>query len=239
MSNPHNRNSVAILVFARSPEAESSIKIISENNTHNLLLWEALHKKLTKTLHNSNLPYFIFDETQQKGTVFGKKVANAINQVFGHGFEKVLLVGNDCPELTSKHLIKAAGLLFEKNMVIGPDFGGGAYLIGVTKKCFDAKKFSQLPWQTPSIFQSLLCYCNNEEIALLPRLFDLNSKETISKAAQRLKKLKSLKKVLFSCFYNSSPVVMIIGQMHRFFYDQKPFNKGSPLKKPLFFITLP
>lgn len=228
MSNLGNHNPVAVLVFARSPEAESSVKIISENNQHNLLLWQSLQKKLTKTLQKSGLPYFIFDETRQTGNSFGDKITNAINKVFYNGYERVLLIGNDCPELSSNHLVKAAAMLQEKSMVIGPDFSGGAYLIGISKNCFNAENFSQLPWQTPSVFKSLLNYCKIEDIGVLSRFYDLNSQETINKAKQRLKKFSGLKKILFSCFSNASPVVVKTTQPFYFFFFKTPFNKGSP-----------
>ncbi|WP_238803941.1 TIGR04282 family arsenosugar biosynthesis glycosyltransferase [Emticicia aquatica] len=60
----------------------------------------------------------------------GFKMADAFTQLLDDGFEKALIIGSDCLELTTDILITAFDELADNEVVIGPALDGGYYLIG-------------------------------------------------------------------------------------------------------------
>lgn len=64
-------------------------------------------------------------------------------------FEKVLLIGTDCPSLTATHIRQAAQQLETKDCVMIPAFDGGYVLFGF--KQVAARLFSNIEWSTASV----------------------------------------------------------------------------------------
>ena len=61
----------------------------------------------------------------------------------------MLLIGSDCPDLTSAHLIAAATALETAPAVLGPAGDGGYWLLGLARAmppCFEA-----MPWGTDTV----------------------------------------------------------------------------------------
>lgn len=75
----------------------------------------------------------------------GMKMATAARQAVDEQF-KVLIIGSDCPELTTKHLLQASAALDEVDVVMGPVTDGGYYLIGMRR--YDLHLFTDIPWST-------------------------------------------------------------------------------------------
>ncbi|TMP13430.1 DUF2064 domain-containing protein, partial [Pseudoalteromonas ruthenica] len=99
-------------------------------------------------IKKSKLPFFISDENVQKQNSFAEKIKTAANTVFAKGFSRLIIIGNDCPELSSSLFLKADEELKKGNNIIGPDTNGGVYLIGITKELFTSLDFEKINWQT-------------------------------------------------------------------------------------------
>jgi glycosyltransferase A (GT-A) superfamily protein (DUF2064 family) len=101
--------------------------------------------------------------------------------IFSRGFKKILIIGNDCPQLTSDHLLNAVQLCQSKQIVLGPNLKGGTYLIALHKEQFDPQAFSQLDWERQTLIASFSQYaCMHEaDICQLEMLSDLNSPEQL------------------------------------------------------------
>ncbi|MEO8600801.1 MAG: TIGR04282 family arsenosugar biosynthesis glycosyltransferase, partial [bacterium] len=83
----------------------------------------------------------------------GGKMARATQRVLESG-ESVLLVGTDCPELSSDHLRQAASALGQVDAALFPTFDGGYALLGL--KRFHPSLFSNIAWSTESVaFETL------------------------------------------------------------------------------------
>lgn len=67
----------------------------------------------------------------QKGTDLGERMSQAFTEVFLKGYEQVLLIGTDIPEITSDILLQAFQALDGCDVVINPTEDGGYYLIGL------------------------------------------------------------------------------------------------------------
>ena len=225
-----NSSATAIILFAKSEEIESIAKPIAPSAKQNLLLWKKMNDRTLKTIQKTKLPYFVSNETNQVGTTFGEKITHSIQEVFAKGFENVIVVGNDCIELKAKHLLNTAQNLQSNNCVLGEDYKGGAYLIGVTKSEFNTVQFENIPWQTKNVFSTLKTLYKKQLVAYLPRLADCNSVSDFKKSLHQLPYYSSLKKILMSFLFvpkqkDEFEINSIVSQ-----YYAASFNKGSPFQ---------
>lgn len=144
-----------------------------------------LIRKTQQVARNSGISWFTIFSDRQVGNNFGERLANALESVLAQGFERVIVIGNDCPDLNPAHLRRAEKLLQSQDWVLGPDRRGGLYLIGVHAAAYDRERFMELPWQHAD-----LCTAFRENfsgIAWMPALSDLNTSVDV----RRFLRLKS------------------------------------------------
>ena len=72
----------------------------------------------------------------QIGEDLGERMYNAINQVLGKGYKKVVLIGSDIPDLLARDIQTSFQLLDDHDIVFGPTYDGGYYLVGMKKPVF-------------------------------------------------------------------------------------------------------
>jgi len=219
----------AILLFAQSEKIESAVKPLASCSKQNVLLWKKMNDRVLKTIQKTTLPYFISNETNQVGFTFGEKITHAIQEVFAQGFEKVIVVGNDCIALNAKHLLQAERDLQSNDLVVGADFSGGAYLIALTKSKFKAEPFETIPWQTKKVFSALQNLYNTQSIGFLPSLDDCNSASDFKKAVYQLPHFSALKKILLSFLFVPKQQDKFESNFIVNHYYTTRFNKGSPI----------
>lgn len=218
----------AILFFAKSENSECNSKPITCQQKQDELLWKTMNEHGLKTIQKTNLPYFISDETSQIGNTFGDKITYSIQKIFNKGFEKVIVIGNDCIELQADHLLEASRKLQTDDFVLGADFNGGAYLIGVSKKVFNADEFKTISWQTPSVFDELLIIFSKHTLELLPCLNDCNSRSDFKKALHKLSFSNPFKILILSILQNKSTKINYVTTYVSYQIALQYFNKGSP-----------
>ncbi len=171
---PQSNLTTAILVFANTLEDERAVKAqemgvsISVFDRYYHELTQRLRQKLAKT----SFPVVWCTSAKQEGKDFSERLSHAINSVFQKGFEQLIVIGSDCPNLKVKDLDLAAAHLRDGRNVLGPDHRGGAYLIGIDRGSFDVVNFRKLPWQQPELFRALTQYLALPEI--LERKRDVN-----------------------------------------------------------------
>lgn len=153
-------NNVAILFFSRSVEAEASAKPILPGSTRSKKsrLAESFITHTRKQIAKTNIPCISFDEEHQQGSTFGERFTHAFLSVFEQGYEHVIAVGNDTPELSAEHIKDAARTLRrgQADIVLGPASDGGTWLTAYSKDAFDARRFQQQPWQSPKLLASIM-----------------------------------------------------------------------------------
>src|SRR5687768_12779189 len=69
----------------------------------------------------------------QHGKDLGERMHNAFGTAFASGYEKVVIVGSDCPDLTGELIDEAFDALDHHDVVLGPAEDGGYYLLGIKK----------------------------------------------------------------------------------------------------------
>jgi glycosyltransferase A (GT-A) superfamily protein (DUF2064 family) len=221
-------SSTAVLLFAQSDKVESAIKPIAYNKKQNDLLWQKMNQKVLRTIQKTKLPYFISNENTQEGLCFGEKLSHAIQSVFDQGFEKVIVIGNDSPGLTAKHLQNACLGLKNNKWVFGPDCRGGTYLIGVSKSVFNAALFAKINWRTTQVLRQLKGLSLGQAIPLSP-LGDLNAKTDFENVLKDFSFYSTFKNSLSSLLFYQ----YILSQVLRISYSSEfvglNFNKGSPV----------
>ncbi|MBI3133617.1 MAG: TIGR04282 family arsenosugar biosynthesis glycosyltransferase [Bacteroidetes bacterium] len=95
-----------------------------------------------------------FKQAIQTGSDLGERMSNAFRSAFIRGYERVVLIGSDCYELTEKEIQEAFEQLVQKQVVIGPATDGGYYLAGLSEHV--PALFQNKAWSTPSVFKDTL-----------------------------------------------------------------------------------
>lgn len=199
------KKQIALLFFSRSAALEGRKKawFSAGSGSKNKTLAAALIRHTYQTLEQSGFPVFHFHENNQQGQTFGERLANAYQEVFDLGYEAVVAVGNDTPEIDRIDWHHTANQLMAGKCVIGPTFRKGAYLIGITAEAFKKEAFEQLPWQSEQLFQALHTFCtrSNEPPVLLDTLRDLNTRGDLGKLRFSSFLDLHLKRVLLSLLF--------------------------------------
>ena len=120
-----------------------------------------------------------FNKHVQEGDNLGARMSNAFEKVFALGALKAIIIGSDCPKITSKLIEGAFQELNDKDTVIGPAKDGGYYLLGM--KQFHPFLFDNKEWSTDSVFEDTvvdlmenrLSYGRLETLSDLDTIYDL------------------------------------------------------------------
>jgi hypothetical protein len=202
------KTNIAILYFSLSAEAEACNKYWFSNHNHgdNRLFASTLISETFLSLKKSGLDIFHFHEGNQRGNSFGEKLSNAYEDLFNKGFDAVVAVGNDAPELAKTDWNQVILALESGKSVLGPTFRQGAYLIGLTKDHFQKDLFQQLPWQTRSLWDALFTFCkkSKEDVLLLQRLRDVNTLFDVYKISESSFISQTLLAILKVLFFKKS-----------------------------------
>jgi len=222
-SYPHNK--IALLLFAHSAESDLRAKGIG-----NLQLFESLTQHTQQVIENSAIPYFHFSEFEQKGASFGERLANAFEVLFAKGYDGVISVGNDCPHISVKLLKQAKQKLETQQMVVGPTYDGGTYLIGMQKSQFSKRDFESSPWQKAQLFNALISYFKPfGTVFRLETYFDLDTLEDAKHLVGFVKTLKQYLITLLTQLVGSThSTVSFEPELRAQLVPSFQFNKGSP-----------
>ena len=125
----------------------------------------------------------------QNGLDLGERMKNAFIEAFNDGYEKVILIGSDLPDISKDILNQGLSTLNKNDIVFGPAEDGGYYLIGLTKPHYQV--FNNKPWSKPNLLETTLNDLKNQNIkfTLLETLNDIDTFEDlkVSSLYNRLK----------------------------------------------------
>lgn len=137
--------------------------------------WEAaVYATPTKTEIGKIIPTN-FKLKLQQGRGFGIKIFNALKENFGT-YQKIVIIGVDCPWLTKKIIREAFEELDRVPLVIGPAKDGGCYLIGQSRIFPDL--FRGITWGSNNFMAQIRQKCRAKKIkpVFLPELPDIDSR---------------------------------------------------------------
>jgi len=110
----------------------------------------------------------------EEGDNLGTRMSNAFETAFQEGAEKVVVIGSDCPKISTEILGDAFKALTDHKMVIGPSMDGGYYLLGMSH--YSPELFNNINWSTPSVFEETTKRAKQLQIQanILPTLSDVD-----------------------------------------------------------------
>jgi len=111
----------------------------------------------------------------QKGDSLGQRLCNAFSRVFENGARKLVVVASDVPDLSARIIKEAVSSLDNSDVVIGPCYDGGYYLIGM--KELHQELFNRISWGTECVYQQTLDAAENNGLTVrqLPILIDIDT----------------------------------------------------------------
>lgn len=116
-----------------------------------------------------------FKKIQADGNL-GTKMKVAFREVSAIA-DKVIIIGSDCPTISSSLIEDAFDILEIHDVVVGPSPDGGYYLLGM-KKCHDAL-FENIEWSTPKVLNQTVSTAEEMGLTvhLLPQHNDIDTIE--------------------------------------------------------------
>jgi rSAM/selenodomain-associated transferase 1 len=84
----------------------------------------------------------------------GDKMNQAFIKSFEEGYDKVIIIGSDLPELTSSDILQGFSELNTVDLILGPSTDGGYYLIGLKKP--QPPLFKDISWSTAFVLGQTL-----------------------------------------------------------------------------------
>ncbi len=111
----------------------------------------------------------------------GERMKNGFLEAFNMGAKRVVLIGSDIPDLSLELTEEAFTSLEENDVVLGPSYDGGYYLIGFTHHTFSPHVFEGIPWSTETVFEKTLRILNQagQRIHILKHLRDIDTVEDL------------------------------------------------------------
>lgn len=124
---------------------------------------------------------------RQIGMDLGQRMKNAFLQAFSDGFDNVILIGSDIPDLPTEYLELAFKALDTNGAVVGPSSDGGYYLIGFAKEAFLPDVFEGITWSSADVFEQTLNILKQHEqrVYLLPQWHDVDTLTNLRSLVRR------------------------------------------------------
>ncbi len=118
----------------------------------------------------------------QQGINLGERMYNAFKKGFDAGYNNIVLVGSDLPDISETIIQQGLDALNKKEVVFGPAEDGGYYLIGLTAA--HEFIFKNKPWSQPNLLKLTLeeLKIQNLEYTLLDTLNDIDTFEDLKKS---------------------------------------------------------
>ena len=116
----------------------------------------------------------IYRKKLQKGLDLGERMKNAFQELFELNYNSICIIGSDCFELNSEIINSAFQLLKNNDVVIGPTFDGGYYLLAMNQ--LHSHLFENIVWSTETVFEETVFKIekNNLSKAILVKLNDVD-----------------------------------------------------------------
>jgi len=118
----------------------------------------------------------------QHGVDLGERMKNAFKNGFDLGYERVIGIGTDLPDLNAALMQQGLNTLKSTDTVFGPSEDGGYYLIGMNKMITEI--FENKPWSTDQLLKITVEELENlgYSVNLLKTLNDVDTMEDLKKS---------------------------------------------------------
>jgi len=119
-----------------------------------------------------------FQFYKQEGGDLGERMFNAFKAYAAPG-ACVVIIGSDSPNLPLTYINRAFLELSKRDLVLGPAYDGGYYLIGLKEPC--RKIFKGVKWSCCSVFKETLKRIRElkKTTAILPPWYDIDTPQDL------------------------------------------------------------
>ncbi|MDP6154729.1 MAG: TIGR04282 family arsenosugar biosynthesis glycosyltransferase [Candidatus Thermoplasmatota archaeon] len=151
------------------------------------------------SLEGTNIPFVIYytidscEETMvnwigkdyryhvQEGIDLGNRIINSFNNAFSEGYERVILMASDSPDLPPNIIKNSFEFLRLNDAVIGPAEDGGYYLVGFRKETFTHTIFRGIEWSSGTEFRETMNKLKEKgaSVHILPEWYDIDRYEDL------------------------------------------------------------
>ncbi|MFX4263023.1 TIGR04282 family arsenosugar biosynthesis glycosyltransferase [Pelotomaculum propionicicum] len=123
----------------------------------------------------------------QPGGDLGQRMFGVARKLFARGHSPVVLIGTDTPVLPPSSLQNSLCLLNHSDLVFGPAYDGGYYLIGMG--CLERRVFDNIDWGTEMVLEKTLSVCRSSNLtySLLDGLMDVDRPDDLLALAEQLR----------------------------------------------------
>lgn len=130
----------------------------------------------------------------QEGENLGERMYNALDKALKDGYESCVLIGTDIPEICGEILEQAFEKLEESDVVFGPTYDGGYYLVGMKKPYREV--FEQKSYGHGKVLENTARYLREQKIrtSYVKMLEDMDTREDIQNYRNRMRQQKELQK---------------------------------------------
>tara|TARA_R110002096_G_scaffold161174_4_gene327702 strand:- start:4436 stop:5065 length:630 start_codon:yes stop_codon:yes gene_type:complete len=156
-------------------EVYSELVKITEQATENVLADKRIY--FSDVIVNSKWKHH--SKAVQKGSDLGERMKNAFIDGFKAGYNRIVLIGSDLPDIKSEHLENGLQALHKNEVVFGPAEDGGYYLIGLNK--MHDFIFENKPWSESNLLEETINELNEKRIkfSTLVALNDIDTFEDL------------------------------------------------------------
>ncbi|MBA3829336.1 MAG: TIGR04282 family arsenosugar biosynthesis glycosyltransferase [Taibaiella sp.] len=187
-----NSHRSALIIFARKPELgkvktrlaagiglEKALAVYIKllEHTRNITSGLPCDKYVFVTAHNDDKFWEGYQIELQQNETLGDRMHHAFEILFAKGYKKVVIIGSDCPLLKAEDIKVAYEALDKTNIVIGPTFDGGYYLLGMNQ--LYQQLFINKAWSTDTVFRDTINDINTASLSVhvLRELADLDEEK--------------------------------------------------------------
>lgn len=171
----------AVLLFTRAPEQEATHKqIVGTSYAERLALYYTFITQAMREATATGADVVVATDEphftgfagatcnfHQRGKAFGERLTFAAQAAFALGYDEIVIIGNDCIDLTSERLKEAFASLTNHKLCFGKAQDGGVYLIAARRevRAVLPKLFAACRWETAQVQKDLMdaasgCACS-------------------------------------------------------------------------------
>jgi rSAM/selenodomain-associated transferase 1 len=155
------------------------LKKLAKNLTGNFLKQLCYQAQTPPVQLKKIFNQFDFFTKQVEGDL-GQKMLQALLKGHHDGFQNICIIGTDSPDLPNKTIDLAFKALTQHQMVLGPTFDGGYYLIG-TSAPPPRDIFANVNWSTPEVFAKTIQNIKKHQKSfhVLEKWWDIDDKKNL------------------------------------------------------------
>ena len=200
-------NKCCILFFVKYPVLRGVKTRLAEHVGHDVAtdLYKSFVAEILTTLHTLSVNFRIvfyppdagdqfqqwlgekYSYAPQIGQDLGQRMKNAFLQAFSDGFNSVVIIGSDSPDLPADYLDLGFTALDTNDVVVGPSSDGGYYLIGFVKNAFLPEVFGGISWNSHNVLEQTINILkqHKKKLYLLPQWHDVDTLADLNELVER------------------------------------------------------